>query len=92
MVKRAAKWLLKHARVIFFIDNEGVKEALIKGSSPALASREMLVEAARQEMWNCSLSWYARVPSPSNIADGVSRLEFEEIQSYFNARWLRAIV
>ena len=92
MVKRAARWLLKHARVIYFIDNEGVKEALVKGCSPALASRDMLVEVAKQEMWNNSLSWYARVPSPSNIADGVSRLEFKEILSYPDAKWLRPMV
>ena len=92
LVKREASWLLQHARVLFFIDNEGVKEALIKGSSKSLASRDMLVEISKVDMKVPTLPWYARVPSPSNIADGVSRLEFEEVQKFHGAKWLRCIV
>ena len=37
------------ARVLFFIDNEGVKEAFVKGATKPVASRTMLVEAMLQD-------------------------------------------
>ena len=47
--------------------------------SKASTSRRMLVEAMVQDARNDSLTWYTRVPSPSNIADAPSRLNWEEL-------------
>jgi hypothetical protein len=68
---------LRASRAIFFIDNDSVREALIKGNSGALASHELLLACSLVEARLGSLPWFARVPSPSNLADGPSRLNFE---------------
>ena len=78
--KRQFSHLLREARVLYFIDNEGVKEALVSGSTKSKASRRMLVEAMIQDARNDSLTWYARIPSPSNVADAPSRLKWRELQ------------
>ena len=68
--------LLRGFRVVYYIDNEGVREALVSGSSASLASRDMLRLCGQLECFLEAESWYARAPSPSNIAHGPSRLEF----------------
>ena len=72
---------LKGAWVISFIDNDSVKAALVKGSTQAIASRELLSIVARIEIVNESVTWYSRVPSPSNCSDDLSRLIFEAFLS-----------
>ena len=67
---------LQSLRVIHFIDNQSVKEALTKGNTGSLASLEILSATVKQEIINMSITWYSRVPSLSNIADDPSRLEF----------------
>lgn len=62
---------------MFFIDNEGVKEAFVAGVTKSAACRKMLVEATMQDARNDSLNWYTRVPSASNIADAPSRLRWD---------------
>ena len=83
LVKKQFRWALEGARVLYFIDNEGAKEALISGSTKSVASRDMLVQCMIEDSKNDSLPWYARVPSPSNIADGPSRLCTEEVEALF---------
>ena len=79
MCKRHLGHLLEGARVLYFIDNEGVKEAFVTGCTKSKASRTMLIEAMIQDSRNDSLSWYTRVPSPSNVADAPSRLKWQEL-------------
>ena len=77
--KQQFEHLFRRARVLFFIDNDGVKEAFVAGTTGSKASRRMLVEAMVQDACNDSLTWYARIPSPSNIADAPSRLNWQEL-------------
>eukprot|EP00435_Cladocopium_sp_Y103_P024718 s1417_g6.t1 len=79
VIKRQFVNIVGGARVIFFIDNEGVKEAFVSGTTKSAASRMMLVEAMLRDSENNSLSWYARIPSPSNVADPPSRLEWGKL-------------
>ena len=83
LVKKQFKWALRGARVLYFIDNEGVKEALVAGTTKSKASRDMLIQCMVEDSKNDSLPWYARVPSPSNIADGPSRFCTDEIEALF---------
>ena len=66
--------------VIFFVDNEPAKDALIHGSSSSLASSQMV----RWSRLFCAAqavgAWYERVPSPSNIADAPSRADFSALK------------
>ena len=52
----------------------------MSGTTKSIASRAMLVEAMIQDAQNDSLSWYARIPSPSDIADAPSRLRWHELE------------
>jgi hypothetical protein len=84
VVLARATWprLLEHAWTLAFIDNDSVKAALVSGHTAALASIELLAHAGRQEIELRSHTWYSRVPSPSNVADDPSRLEFEAMKKY----------
>jgi hypothetical protein len=66
--------LLTDAPAVFYIDNEGVREALVKGFTASLASRQMLLDLAGEAAEQGGTPWYSRVASPSNVADGPSRL------------------
>ena len=59
--------------VIFFVDNEGARYSLIKGSSPTLALLQIVqLFHACAEHDRC-IPWIERVPSSSNVADLPSR-------------------
>jgi len=61
--------------VVHYVDNDGVTDALIRGFSGTFCLRSMLELYIRQECALGLISWVTRVPSPSNPADGPSRLE-----------------
>jgi hypothetical protein len=63
-------------RVIFFIDNESAKFGLIKGHSPAPASRPLIAEFWRRASALQLAPWFDRVASAANPADMPSRLDF----------------
>ena len=66
-------------RVLNFIDNDGARFGLIKGYSPTRPSAWLIGEFWEEEAKSQALSWFARVPSPSNCADGPSRLCFDRL-------------
>ena len=49
---------LTDAPAVFYVDNEGVREALVKGSTASLASREMLLEVAGVAAEQGGIPWY----------------------------------
>ena len=65
--------LQQGARVVHYVDNEGVRKALIKGGSKSIPSRRLLIECASELALSGSHVWYGRVPSPSIPADEPSR-------------------
>ena len=68
--------------VLWFLDNESAKMALIRNFSPILDSFLLLQTNAKLDIETQSKNWYSRVPSKSNPSDAASRLEFE---SYSNS-------
>ena len=58
-----------------FIDNEAVRAGLIKMSSEHDDIKRMYKQLIYHWDDVGCFQWICRVPSPSNIADGVSRLE-----------------
>ena len=60
-------------RCIFFIDNQGDLDALIKGYSSEASMQSLLLVLERLDAKNPCMPWYCRVPSQSNIADLPSR-------------------
>ena len=87
MVVAKKTWggFIEHRRVLYFIDNDSARYALIKLYSQVPSSCELLWEASALDVKFDTASWYARVPSASNPADGVSRLKFDEARALWNA-------
>ena len=68
---------IKNRDVIFFLDNNSSKDALVRGISSSFAS-SMLVKASRLACARHAIAaWFDRVPSPSNLADDPSRGQCE---------------
>ena len=64
-------------RVYFCLDNNGVRFALLKGTSNSLANRHLMRKFFELGFVNPSFYWLLRVPSVCNPADGPSRLFLE---------------
>ncbi|CAE7214548.1 unnamed protein product [Symbiodinium sp. CCMP2456] len=65
-------------RVLYFVENEGAREVLVKGAS---RSRTLLLLGSlffEMENLDQSLTWLERVASASNVADAPSRGEIRE--------------
>ena len=63
----------KNRRCLCFIDNNAVRDGLIKGSSP-LCDMFSLLSVISLDIAEFSLSpWFTRIPSKSNPADDPSR-------------------
>jgi hypothetical protein len=76
---------LRDRRVIHFIDNEGIRQALITGSTKSLSCTALLSQTARLGIDLGANFWYARIPSQSNISDDPSRLEFASVAGLRNS-------
>jgi hypothetical protein len=65
--------LLTRRRVLFFIDNQSSRFALIKGYS-SVPKASAVIRAINEILFQSfTVSWYAWVPTHSNIADAPSR-------------------
>jgi hypothetical protein len=66
-------------RVIFFIDQDAARQALVKAYSPSRPSAGIIaaaiVKVAELEVY----PWFARVPTACNVADAASRLDFAQV-------------
>ena len=66
--------LIKNEKVIHFVDNDSARLAMIKGYSPVFTSLRIITACSHRDAWNRTSSWYAQVPTKSNIADEPSRM------------------
>ena len=69
--------------ILWFLDNESAKMALIRNFSPVIDSFMLLQANAVLDVETQSRNWYSRVPSESNPSDSASRLEFGEYENSF---------
>ena len=67
--------LIKSSQAVHFIDNESSRMALVKGYGETFFGKRIVCAHVDQENALQLRSWYARVPSFSNIADGPSRMD-----------------
>ena len=77
---------------ITFIDNDSARFSLVRGYSPVLDSGAMINECRLVDAQLATRSWYARVSTFSNLADGPSRLEFSEVRAFIGARQFEVAV
>ena len=76
---------------LWFADQDAARRGLIKGYSPVARSAS-LIDATLQALAGVgTYPWFARVPTASNIADGPSRLCFEEVLRLFPSATRRTI-
>lgn len=73
------KHAISNDRLIIFTDNWGALDVLVRGSSPHLSWRELLLCLEDPDEDNFQM-WVARVPSQSNCADAPSRGSLEELK------------
>ena len=74
-------------QVVFYLDNEATKAALINGvSKTAMGMR--LVKAVTGLEVECQIKvWFCRVPTSSNPSDGPSRFDCSEIMAKSGKRF-----
>ena len=82
---------LANRRVIYFIDNESARIAMIRAYSPVLASLKLIMQCVCWDLDNSSTAWYARVPTACNPADGPSRMTMADLPAALNAVAVRPI-
>ena len=68
--------------VLWFLDNESARMALVRNFSPVPDNFSILQVNAKLDMELQSRHWYSRVPSKSNIADAASRLSFDAYSNF----------
>ena len=78
------KWA--NRRLLFFVDNDSARDALVKAYSPSLASQNLVYAFFHEEMKEQSYPWLARVPSASNIADLPTRGKLRQAAETGRAR------
>ena len=83
VAKLTWKKQLAGRRAIYFLDNESARIALVKAYSPVLPSLKIIMQCLEWDFVNRSDSWYARVPTASNISDGPSRMSLAVMQGQF---------
>lgn len=72
---------IRERSILWFLDNESAKMALIRNFSPVIDSFMLLQANAVLDVETQSRNWYSRVPSKSNPSDSASRLEFGEYEN-----------
>ena len=72
------KELFQRRRVLLFVDNNAIRDAVAKGTSKSLSMLVMLSELHRIWSQIQCLCWVSRVPTLSNVADVPSRGQAEQ--------------
>ena len=79
-------------RVLYFLDNESARLALVKAYSPVLASLEIVLQCVEFDAKEQCQSWYARVPTLSNIGDAPSRMRYSSELRELGAKIVEPII
>ena len=70
--------LLANSQVVFYIDNEAARSAFIQGVGFTPVAKQLTVWYDDLEVELGLITWFGRVASHSNLADGPSRLAFDD--------------
>ena len=73
--------LMRHSQCVYYLDNEAARGALTNGATSTSCGRKMVQAFVSDEMSHQVKTWYARVPTSSNLADKPSRLETEDLDA-----------
>ncbi len=70
---------LQRSQTVWYIDNESARMAYIRGAGETSLAGVFISEFVKGEAEHQLRSWFARVPSYSNLADGASRMDDGEL-------------
>ena len=70
---------LASSQCVFYIDNEAAKGSLINGATDQVTGSQLIAEFVEAELRCQTKVWFSRVPTYSNISDGPSRGDLEEM-------------
>ena len=73
--------LMRHSQCVYYLDNEAARGALTNGATSTEYGRRMVQGFVIDEMEHQIKTWYARVPTSSNLADKPSRLETGDLDA-----------
>ena len=65
--------------VVFFVDNNAARDVAISASGRSQLIQGMIEQLLQVEEISACYAWFARVPSPSNPADGPSRNDCDDL-------------
>ena len=71
--------LWKGCQIVFYGDNDAARSSLIAGRSSTQVGEKIISAFVEREFSLQIKSWFSRVPTSSNIADGPSRLDCTEV-------------
>ena len=71
--------LIQCSPTVFFIDNNAVRDVSISGSGRSPVACCLIEELLQFESDSAIHSWFARVPSPSNPSDKLSRGDLSDL-------------
>ena len=78
--------LMNTTHVVFYLDNDAARAALCKGCGGTHIGKRIVQQTMECESDLKLKTWYARVPSHSNISDGPSRLDCTEVEQLGSIR------
>ena len=73
VAKLTWKHVLQRRLCFFYLDNEAARSCLIRSFSPVCDATDLLCAVAKADLESHAMSWYARVPSKSNVSDDASK-------------------
>ena len=71
--------LMQSTHVVFYLDNDAARAAVCKGCGGTKLGQQIVQRIMEVECQLKLKSWYARVPTHSNISDGPSRMDCTEV-------------
>eukprot|EP00435_Cladocopium_sp_Y103_P045636 s2855_g13.t1 len=86
------KKFLKHRPCVAYIDNNSTRDVAISDSARTSPGSQLVAKLLANEDACGTMMWFARVPSPSNIADSPSRNSTEGISAKFVSNDLVRII
>ena len=71
---------LQSTQVVCYLDNDAARAAMCKGYGSTELAQSIVSRVMERESQHKLKSWFARVPTHSNISDGPSRLDCKEVE------------
>ena len=88
VARRVWRSRLENRRVLCFVDNNAARDALLKGYTTDVVASDLISEFWLAESRLGCASWFCRVASAANIADGPSRGDHSELDRLGSVRVL----